>query len=121
ETTEYTSQHLSGKLSVVGSTSVSSLMEKLAEAYKKENPEVTIDITSNGSSAGITAVKEKTADIGMVSRELTPEEGKSLTHDAIALDGIAVVVNNDNKASQVSMAELADVFSGKLTTWDKIK
>ncbi|HEW5987622.1 TPA: substrate-binding domain-containing protein [Streptococcus pneumoniae] len=121
ETTEYTSQHLSGKLSVVGSTSVSSLMEKLAEAYKKENPEVTIDITSNGSSAGITAVKEKTADIGMVSRELTPEEGKSLTHDAIALDGIAVVVNNDNKASQVSMAELADVFSAKLTTWDKIK
>lgn len=66
-------------------------------------------------------LRRKTADIGMVSRELTPEEGKSLTHDAIALDGIAVVVNNDNKASQVSMAELADVFSGKLTTWDKIK
>lgn len=121
ETAEYTSRNLSGKLSVVGSTSVSPLMEKLAEAYKKENPEVTIDITSNGSSAGITAAKEKTADIGMVSRELSPEEGKSLTHDAIALDGIAVVVNNDNKASQISMAQLADVFSGQLTTWDKLK
>ncbi|MDO5365538.1 MAG: extracellular solute-binding protein [Streptococcus dysgalactiae] len=121
ETAEYTSRNLSGKLSVVGSTSVSPLMEKLAEAYKKENPEVTIDITSNGSSAGITAAKEKTADIGMVSRELNPEEGKSLTHDAIALDGIAVVVNNDNKASQISMAQLADVFSGQLTTWDKLK
>lgn len=121
ETAEYTSRNLSGKLSVVGSTSVSPLMEKLAEAYKKENPEVTIDITSNGSSAGITAAKEKTADIGMVSRELSPEEGKSLTHDAIALDGIAVVVNNDNKTSQISMAKLADVFSGQLTTWDKLK
>lgn len=121
ETAEYTSRNLSGKLSVVGSTSVSPLMEKLAEAYKKENPEVTIDITSNGSSAGITAAKEKTADIGMVSQELSPEEGKSLTHDAIALDGIAVVVNNDNKASQISMAQLADVFSGQLTTWDKLK
>lgn len=121
ETAEYTSRNLSGKLSVVGSTSVSPLMEKLAEAYKKENPEVTIDITSNGSSAGITAAKEKTADIGMVSRELSPEEVKSLTHDAIALDGIAVVVNNDNKASQISMAQLADVFSGQLTTWDKLK
>ncbi|MCL6221874.1 extracellular solute-binding protein [Streptococcus dysgalactiae subsp. equisimilis] len=121
ETAEYTSRNLSGKLSVVGSTSVSPLMEKLAEAYKKENPEVTIDITSNGSSAGITAAKEKTADIGMVSRELSPEEGKSLTHDAIALDGIAVVVNNDNKTSQISMAQLADVFSGQLTTWDKLK
>lgn len=121
ETAEYTSRNLSGKLSVVGSTSVSPLMEKLAEAYKKENPEVTIDINSNGSSAGITAAKEKTADIGMVSRELSPEEGKSLTHDAIALDGIAVVVNNDNKTSQISMAQLADVFSGQLTTWDKLK
>ncbi|MEE3742858.1 substrate-binding domain-containing protein [Streptococcus dysgalactiae] len=121
EAAEYTSRNLSGKLSVVGSTSVSPLMEKLAEAYKKENPEVTIDITSNGSSAGITAAKEKTADIGMVSRELSPEEGKSLTHDAIALDGIAVVVNNDNKASQISMAQLADVFSGQLTIWDKLK
>lgn len=121
EAAEYISRNLSGKLSVVGSTSVSPLMEKLAEAYKKENPEVTIDITSNGSSAGITAAKEKTADIGMVSRELSPEEGKSLTHDAIALDGIAVVVNNDNKASQISMAQLADVFSGQLTIWDKLK
>ncbi len=53
--------------------------------------------------------------------ELTPAEGKSLTHDASALDSIAIVVNNDNKASQVSIAELADVFSVKLTTWDKIK
>lgn len=121
ETKEYTSQKMSGKLSVVGSTSVSPLMEKLAEAYKKENPDVTIDITSNGSSAGITAAQEKTADIGMVSRELTPEEGKGLKHDAIALDGIAVVVHKDNKAEEISMSAITDIFTGKVTSWDKVK
>lgn len=121
ETKEYTSQKMSGKLSVVGSTSVAPLMEKLVEAYKKENPEVTIDITSNGSSAGITAATEKTADIGMVSRELTPEEGKKLKHDAIALDGIALVVHKDNKAKDISMKIITDIFTGKVTSWDKVK
>ncbi|EHI69994.1 Phosphate-binding protein PstS 2 family protein [Streptococcus ictaluri 707-05] len=96
-------------------------MEKLAEAYQKENPKVTIDIISNGSSAGITAAKEKTADIGMVSRELTPEEGKSLTHDAIALDGIALIVNKGNKANQISMAKIAEIFSGKVNSWEAIQ
>lgn len=121
EQAEYTSQKMSGKLSVVGSTSVSPLMEKLVEAYKKENSDVTIDITSNGSSAGITAAKEKTADIGMVSRELTPEEGKDLKHDAIALDGIAVVINKDNSAEEVKMQTITDIFTGKVTSWDKVK
>ncbi len=122
DTTDYSSQKMSGKLSIVGSTSVAPLMEKLVEAYKKENPDVTIDITANGSSAGITAAKEKTADIGMVSRELTPEEGKDLKHDEIALDGIAVVVNNDNKdAKEISMDSIKSVFTGETTTWDKVK
>ncbi|EHJ57111.1 hypothetical protein HMPREF9318_00834 [Streptococcus urinalis FB127-CNA-2] len=119
--TDYTSQKLSGKISLVGSTSVSPLMEKLAEAYKKLNPDVTIDITSNGSSAGITAAKEKSADIGMVSRELTPEESKELKDDAIANDGIAVVVNTDNKLSEIKMKQITNVFTGKVTTWDKVK
>ncbi|HEL1148140.1 substrate-binding domain-containing protein [Streptococcus equi] len=117
----YSSKGLSGKLSIVGSTSVSPLMEKIAEAYKKENPAISIDITSNGSSAGITAVKEKTADIGMVSRDLTAEESKGLTDDAIALDGIVVIVHKDNKVSNIGIDVLADVFSGKLTSWDKVK
>lgn len=117
----YSSKGLSGKLSIVGSTSVSPLMEKLAEAYKKENPAISIDITSNGSSAGITAVKEKTADIGMVSRDLTTEESKGLIDDAIALDGIVVIVHKDNKVSNIGIDVLADVFSGKLTSWDKVK
>ncbi|PZO95953.1 substrate-binding domain-containing protein [Streptococcus halichoeri] len=118
---DYSSQKMSGKLSLVGSTSVAPLMEKIAEAYKKENPGVTIDITANGSSAGITAAKEKTADIGMVSRELTPDEGKTLKHDAIALDGIALVVNKANALQKISMSAVADIFSGKTTSWENVK
>lgn len=118
---DYSSQKMSGKLSLVGSTSVAPLMEKIAEAYKKENPGVTIDITANGSSAGITAAKEKTADIGMVSRELTPDEGKTLKHDAIALDGIALVVNKANALQKISMSAVADIFSGKTTSWENVQ
>ncbi|MFU2163732.1 substrate-binding domain-containing protein [Streptococcus pluranimalium] len=107
----------SGKLLIVGSTSVVPLMEKLVEAYQKENPGVVIDITANGSSAGITAAQEKTADIGMVSRELTPEESKTLKHDSIALDGIALIVNKANKRDTIGMTDIKDIFTGKVSQW----
>ncbi|MGV3010424.1 substrate-binding domain-containing protein [Streptococcus thoraltensis] len=117
----YSGGDKSGKLSLVGSTSVAPLMEKLVEAYKKENPDVTIDITANGSSAGITAVQEKTADIGMVSRELTPEESEDLQHDEIALDGIVLVVNKDNKVEDVAMSQIKDIYTGKITQWSEVE
>lgn len=120
ETTPYSGGDKSGKLSLVGSTSVAPLMEKLVESYKKKNPEVAVDITANGSSAGITAAQEKTADIGMVSRELTPEESKGLQHDEIALDGIALVVNKDNKVSDIDMSQIKDIYTGKLTKWSDV-
>ncbi len=121
ETTSYSAAKLKGKLSVVGSTSVTPLMEKLAEAYKKLNPDVTIDITSNGSSAGITAAEEGTADIGMVSRELTSDEGKNLEQDEIALDGIAVVVNSKNNISNLTLDQVKTIFTGDVTDWSKVE
>ncbi len=121
ETTPYSGGGKSGKLSLVGSTSVAPLIEKLVEAYKKENPDITIDITANGSSAGITAAQEKTADIGMVSRELTPEESKDMQHDAIALDGIALVVNKENKVNDVDMSQIKDIYTGKMTEWSEVE
>lgn len=121
ETTSYSAAKLKGKLSVVGSTSVTPLMEKLAEAYKKLNPDVTIDITSNGSSVGITAAEEGTADIGMVSRELTSDEGKNLEQDEIALDGIAVVVNSKNNISNLTLDQVKTIFTGDVTDWSKVE
>lgn len=105
------------KLTVAGSTSVTPLMEKLAEAYKAKNPDVVIDIQSNGSSAGMTAAMEGTAELGMASRELKDEEKAALDFTVIARDGIAVIVNKENKAEDVTMDDLQKIFTGELTDW----
>ena len=105
------------KLTVAGSTSVTPLMEKLVEAYKAKNPNVVIDIQSNGSSAGMTAAMEGTAQIGMASRELKDEEKNALDFTVIARDGIAVIVNKENACEDVTMDDLQKIFTGELTEW----
>lgn len=117
---DYSASNQSGSISVVGSTSISPLMEKLAEAYKELNPDVQIDITANGSSAGMTAAIEGTADIGMASRELKDEEKAELNSDAIALDGIAVVINKDNSVEDLTLDQVKEVFQGKTTDWEDL-
>lgn len=106
-------------ITIAGSTSVTPLMEKLAEAYKAKNPNAKIDIQSNGSSAGMTAAMEGTAELGMASRELKDEEKKELEFTVIARDGIAVIVNKDNDVEDLSMDQLKDIFTGKLTEWSE--
>lgn len=105
------------KLTIAGSTSVTPLMEKLVEAYKAKNPDVVIDIQSNGSSAGMTAAMEGTAELGMASRELKDEEKEALDFTVIARDGIAVIVNKENKVEDVTMDDLQKIFTGELTDW----
>lgn len=112
---------MSGTISIVGSTSVSPLMEVLAEEYKALNPDVQIDITSNGSSAGMTAAMEGTADIGMSSRELKEEEAAKLTSDAIAVDGIAVVVNKENTLAGLTLEQVKAIFTGETTEWADVQ
>ncbi|MGF3183461.1 substrate-binding domain-containing protein [Facklamia sp. P12945] len=109
---------LEGTVEVVGSTSVSPLMEKLAEAYKEFQPNVEINITSNGSSAGMEAAMNDTADLGMASRELKDEEMEALKHDAIAIDGIAVVVNNENPTEEMTLEAIRGIFLGEISTWE---
>lgn len=104
-------------ITIAGSTSVSPLMEKLAEAYKAKNPKVQIDIQSNGSSAGMTAAMEGTAQLGMASRELKDEEKEALEFTVIARDGIAVIVNNENGCEDLTMDQLKQIFTGELTDW----
>ncbi|MBF0780971.1 MULTISPECIES: substrate-binding domain-containing protein [unclassified Granulicatella] len=117
---EYKASGKTGSLSVVGSTSVTPLMEKLVEGYKKLNPNVTVDITSNGSSAGMSAVMEKTADIGMASRELKEKEAAAVEHKAIALDGIAIIVNKENSTDTLTLEQVKRIYTGQLTEWSQL-
>ena len=108
-----------GKITVAGSSSVNPVMEKLAEAYKTVNPAAVIEVQQTDSSAGIQATREGTAQIGMASRELKDSE-KDLNATVIAQDGIAIVVNNENSLSDISSEDVAAIFKGETTTWDKV-
>ena len=117
----YTGSGMSGNLSLNGSTSVSPLMEKLAEAYRTINPDVTIDIQQTGSGAGITATADGTCEIGMSSRALKDEElSQGITEEQIALDGIAVIVNKDNGIEGLTSEQIRQIFVGDITGWAEL-
>lgn len=119
---EYEEAGLSGNITVVGSTSVNPVMERFAELYMELNPDVQIDITASGSGAGVTATIDQTADIGMASRELDDEEQGQVTETkAIAIDGIAVIVHNDNPTAKMSMDNTGGIYLGEVTTWDAVQ
>ncbi|WP_276886324.1 substrate-binding domain-containing protein [Anaerococcus lactolyticus] len=114
DTEKYEPAKVSGTLTVAGSTSVTPLMQKMAEKYQELNPDSTIEIQSTGSSAGIEAVIDGAADIAMASRELKDEEKDKLAVEVIATDGIAVVVNPSSKVEDLTMDELKQIFKGEL-------
>lgn len=119
---EYETSDLEGSISVVGSTSVEPLMAAFAEVYQELNPKITIDITAPGSGAGITSVMDGSADIGMSSRELAEEEISEVAgFDAIAVDGIAVIVNNDNPISALTVEEVKEIYLGDMISWPVTK
>ena len=117
----YTASGLSGKLVLAGSTSVAPVMEKLADAYKALNPDVTIEIQQTGSGAGITSAIEGVCDFGMSSRELKESEAAELKADQIALDGIAVIVNNENPTDDISSENIKNIYLGEVTNWEDVK
>lgn len=119
---EYETANLDGSISIVGSTSVEPLMAAFAETYQEMNPNVTIDITAPGSGAGITAAIDGSTDIGMSSRELSNEETAEVEGvDAIAVDGIAVIVHNDNPISGLTLEQVKGIYLGEMTTWSEVK
>lgn len=111
---------IEGSISLAGSTSVEPVATVISEAFKEVYPDVTFEISATGSSAGITAAQDATADIGMASRELSEEEAASLTVEAIANDGIAVVVNNNNPLEGLTLEQVRQIFTGEVTTWDDV-
>ena len=111
----------SGKLVVAGSSSVTPVMEKLAEAYKKVNTKAEIEIQESDSTTGMTAAADGTCDIGMASRELEDsEKDKGLESQAIALDGIAVIVNTQNERTDISTDMVKKIFTGEVTDWNDV-
>ena len=115
----YEAAGLEGSIEIVGSTSVTPVIEVLAEEYMALNPDVTVNITSNGSSAGMEAAIGGAADLGMSSRELTEEEAGELNQANIALDGIAVVVNTESTVEDLSIDTIRSIFLGEITEWEE--
>ena len=111
----------SGSVTVAGSSSVSPVMEKLAEAYMKLNGNVKIEIQTSDSTTGMTSAIDGVCDIGMASRELKDTETAELTATVIAQDGIAVVVNNNNPIDNLTKDQVKSIYVGETTSWSEVE
>jgi len=96
-------------------------MEKLQEEYNKLNPDVKFEMQANGSSQGINAAIDGSYDIGMSSRELKDEEAAELNRHVLAIDGIAVIVNNENPTDDLSAEDITAIYTGEKTAWSEIE
>ena len=120
ENAAYSGKKPSGKISVAGASSVSPVMEKLAEAYQKVNTNAKVEIQTSDSSAGMQSAMGGTCDIGMASRDLKDEEKSALKVETIAKDGIAVIVNNANTCDDLTLDQVKSIYTGETTVWSDI-
>lgn len=114
----YVGSGVSGKIVVAGSSSVTPVMEKLAEAYQAINSGVTIEVQQSDSTTGVNMATEGTCDIGMASRELKDSES-AVTGTVIAQDGIAVIVNKDSSVEGLTSDQIKSIYTGEITTWEE--
>lgn len=113
---------VSGTITVSGSSSVTPLMEKLAEAYNAVNPDLEIQVQQSDSTTGVTDAINGISDIGMASRELKDDElSQGVTGTVIALDGIAVIVNSENPVEDIASDMITKIYTGEVTAWDDVK
>ena len=118
----YKASGMSGKITVAGSSSVTPVMEKLKEAYVVINPDVTIEVQQSDSTTGVTSTVEGVCDIGMASRALKDSEvEQGVEARAIALDGIAVVVNKSSQVDNLTKEQVMKIYTGELTKWSEVK
>ena len=112
---------LSGTVSTDGSTSMEKVIGALGEAFMEANDGVTFTYNPTGSGSGIQAVQEGRCDIGLSSRALKDDEKASgLTETVLAYDGIAMIVNPANKVDDLTIAQIADIYTGKITNWSEV-
>ena len=109
-----------GKLVISGSSSVSPVMEKLAEAYQALNPDAQIEIQTSDSTTGMTAAMDGGCEIGMASRALKEAEAAQLASVTIAMDGIAVIVNLENPVGDLTVEQIGAIYTGDVMSWDEI-
>lgn len=112
--------NVSGTVKITGSSSVTPVMEKLAEAYKKINPNVSIDIMQSDSTIGVQDAINGNSDIGMASRELKDTE-TGVKATTIALDGIAVIVNKENSVANLTSEQVKGIYTGEITEWSQVR
>ena len=112
---------LSGTVATDGSTSMEKVIGALSEAFMEANSKVTVTYNPTGSGTGIQAVQEGRCDIGLSSRGLKDEEKASgLKETVLAYDGIAVIVNPANPVEDLTLAQIADIYTGKITNWSEL-
>jgi len=110
-------------ITVMGSTTVLPIVQRASEAYMEKHSDVDIRVSGGGSSVGIRAVGEGTADIGMASRDLKSSEKKeypSLKKTVIARDGIAIIVHPDNPVSSLTLEQIRGIYNGTYTNWKDV-
>ena len=110
---------LSGTVVTNGSTSMESVMGSLIEAFKEVQPDVQVQYTGSGSGAGITSAQDGTADIGLASRDLKDDE-TGVKQITVAKDGIAIIVNPENPVADLSIEQIAQIFTGEITNWSDL-
>ena len=106
-------------ITVSGSTSVGPLMEKIAEKYEEENSNISIEINQTGS-AGIKDAMDGISQIGMSSRDLKDEEAAKVKATVLAYDGVAVITNTGNSVKELTIGQIRDIFTGKITNWSEV-
>jgi phosphate transport system substrate-binding protein len=111
---------LSGNVAAGGSTSMKNVIAALTEGFAEVEPGVTVSYDPTGSGAGITGAADKTLDIGLSSRALKDDEKADVEGTAIALDGIAIIVNNASKVEDLTVDQLKQMFTGEITNWSEV-
>ncbi|MEG1310702.1 MAG: substrate-binding domain-containing protein, partial [Romboutsia sp.] len=109
------------KVTISGSTSVGPVMEVIAEEFQAKNEGITVEIQQVGSSAGIKNTIEGTSEIGMSSRDIKDEEKSAgLKETEIALDGISLITNKNNEVKNLTLQQVKDIYTGKVTNWKEV-
>ena len=119
-TASSTAAVLSGNVATGGSTSMKNVIAALTEGFAEVEPGVTVSYDPTGSGAGITGATDKTLDIGLSSRALKDDEKADVEGTTIALDGIAIIVNNASKVEDLTVDQLKQMFTGEITNWSEV-